>query len=49
MGNHWHFVVPADWVRYTNQPITPAELSRLATSETRGRPYGKDSWLATMV
>jgi putative transposase len=45
----WPHGVPADWVKYVNQPITPAELSRLDTSESRGRPYGEDTWVDTVV
>jgi putative transposase len=40
----WPIELPSDWVQTVNMPLMPKELERLEASESRGRPFGDESW-----
>jgi putative transposase len=43
----WPVPRPRDWYRYVNQAETEAELKALRHSIQRGRPFGREAWIAT--
>jgi len=49
MLSDWPVEPPPDWIGTVNTPLTPKELDRLETSETRGRPFGSDQWIEQTV
>jgi len=49
LTDDWPVPRPHDWARTVNAALTPKELDRLHASETRGRPFGDDAWLARTV
>jgi putative transposase len=42
----WPVPLPRNWPAHVDQPLTQAELQRLALSERRNRPFGDDAWTA---
>ena len=46
--DEWPVDRPADWLARVNERQDDIELARLRTSVTRGRPYGRDDWVARM-
>jgi putative transposase len=40
----WPMPVPANWAQWVNGTEDPTELTRLQTSVSRGRPYGRIDW-----
>ena len=45
----WPVARPSDWLEYVNQPELPSETNSLRQCAQRGRPYGAETWVATMV
>ena len=45
----WPLVQPRDWVKWTNEPQTEAELEALRCCVARGRPYGTETWVKRMT
>ena len=45
----WPLGRPRDWATLVNEPIRPAERSRLKVSFERGRPLGTDQWVIEMA
>jgi putative transposase len=40
---------PSNWIDYVNQPAAPAESQKLRSCAQRGRPFGAETWVASMV
>ena len=45
----WPEPIPRNWVDRVNAPLTQKELTRMAASIKRSRPFGDDDWLARTV
>ena len=45
----WPVARPRNWVGWTNEPQTDAELEALRNCVARGQPYGTDGWVQRMV
>ena len=45
----WPLDRPRNWAALVNEPIRPAEQSRLKVSFERGRPLGTDQWAIEMA
>ncbi len=45
----WPVARPRQWVRWTNEPQTEAELEALRRCVARGQPYGSERWVQRMI
>ena len=45
----WPVDRPANWLRHVEQPLTQKDLAAIELSLKRGRPLGKDNWVARTV
>jgi putative transposase len=45
----WPVQQPSDWMKWINEPQTPAELKSLRTAIMKGQPFGQSAWQQEMV
>jgi putative transposase len=43
----WPVAIPANWLKFVNQPMREAELMDIRDCVNRGRPYGTEAWIRT--
>ena len=45
----WPMTRPRNWVRWTNEPQTAAEVEALRRCVARGKPYGTEAWVQRKI
>jgi len=45
----WPITMPTDYLTWVNESLKEDELTTLRYSTNKGKPYGRDDWVATMI